>query len=261
MAKKLSHWLNIGLQKIQTAQEEKCSQTTAAVAALKRQEQEQSQQQEPGQQEQSSSPAFKVGSTAAGGPAAGGDAASDQELIDSDADEINDALFDVKFVEIPASALGVSVPADVLTSTPSSTDGWHQESCASNGSEQQQQQQQDQKKKHKQPAVVAYINWGSSIVSSGLASRANLGSGGGGDSETAPDKEAHTVAADRLSTEAHYMPAGGHTAEVLEQLMMPELDPSMAPFLRWRTRPRFVVPARLVAVVDSSKAGQQHVQQ
>lgn len=33
-----------------------------------------------------------------------------------------------------------------------------------------------------------------------------------------------------------------HSVEVLERLIMPEYDPSMAPFVRWKPWPRFIPP-------------------
>lgn len=205
LARQLCAWLNIGLLNIQTASE---AATAAAASALEAR----------GAQWQLQLP----GSEAAA-------AAADEGADSTDADEVNDACFTTPVLEEPVPGW----PADAAGSAGATG------SSASIGSSQQ----------HAQLQPVTYVNRGAASSSdsddesaaAGERSVASAGSVVPAPLEATPAAEAAAKAAAPPPPSQELL-GGGATVEMLEALMMPEFDASMAPFVRWRSRPRFQVP-------------------
>lgn len=182
-----------------------------------------------------------------------------EEVDSSDADEVNETVFKTPVVEVlPQSVAAAGVSA--FGGASAAADG-AAGSCGSIDQETTQLLQHTyntkqtlniKPSKQQTPPAVAYINWGSTIVSSeatGFFSGGGVGTTGSSScaaAETAATPPASTSAMDGLlpaeSLETSYAAGTNHSVEVLEQLIMPELDPSMVPFIRWRARPRFIAP-------------------
>jgi hypothetical protein len=235
VARQLSHWLNLGLLNIQSAAAREAAAAVRAVAdAVSAAERPAS---------SSSSSGYNSGCNSY-------DTRSDG-VDSSDADEINEAVFRTPVVEVTAASSSSS-SSDAAAAQEALADALSGSSSSSSNKAPQQQQQQQQRYEALQP--VAYINWGST-VSIGLSGHSDFtGSaifrstaGSSSSSGAWGDDTAAAAGADRLlpaaeSLETSYAAGTHHSVEVLEQLIMPEYDPSMAPFVRWKSRPRFVPP-------------------
>jgi hypothetical protein len=224
MARQISHWLNLGLQNIQSAAAREAAaamQAAAdAVAAV--------------EQPSSSSSSNNDSSSS-----------SSDGVDSSDADEVNEAVFRTPVVEVAAAGSAAAAQAALG---------------------QQQQQQQQWQQQQQEPLPVAYINWGSTVSvgmsgPGGSAGSAIFRSTAGGSSSSSSlwGDEAAAVGTDRLlpaaeSLETSYAAGTNHSVEVLERLIMPEYDPSMAPFVRWRSRPRFRPPPAPTAAAAAAAA-------
>ncbi|KAF8061391.1 ileS [Scenedesmus sp. PABB004] len=154
------------------------------------------------------------GDGGAPGGALGAPAQAEEQPDSSDADEINEAVLDTPVVEVPAAS---ALLDGLLGAGPTSSSGGGG-GPARRGA----------------PPPVAYINWGTAVAA-GAAS----GSPGGGGA---------------LLSETGVAAGTNHSVEVIEALLMPELDPSMSRFVRWRSRPRFVVPPRPPAAAAAAAA-------
>jgi hypothetical protein len=244
MARQLSHWLNLGLLNIQSAAAREAAAAVKAVA-------------------DAVSAAERPSSSSSGGHNSGYnsyDRRSDS-VDSSDADEINETVFRTPVVEV----------ADASSSSSSSDAAAAQEalaSASSGSSSRNAPQQQQQQQRYEDLEPVAYINWGSTVsmgrygpgdFSGAAIFRSTAGSSSSSSSSSVwGDATTAAVGADRLlpaveSLETSYAAGTNHSVEVLERLIMPEFDPSMAPFVRWRSRPRFVPPPPAAAGAAASE--------
>jgi hypothetical protein len=249
MARQLSHWLNIGLQNIQSAAaREAAAGLQAVVDAV--------------------SAAERPSSSSSGSGSGGGYDSSSDGVDSSDADEINEAVFRTPVVEV--AAVGADSSSSSVAAAAQAALGGLQAGSRSDAAQQQQQQQQQQRQQWRdEPQPVAYINWGCT-VSTGISAaastngsavfRSTAGSGSSSSSEWGDEATAAAAAVgvERLlpgaeSLETSYAAGTNHSVEVLERLIMPEFDPSMAPFVRWISRPKFrPPPAPTAAAVGGS---------
>ncbi|WIA34808.1 hypothetical protein OEZ86_013108 [Tetradesmus obliquus] len=222
MARQISHWLNLGLQNIQSA---------AAAAAVK---------------------GLAAAVSAVERPDSSSSVDSSSDGADSsDADEINESVFRTPVVEVAAAGSAAAAQAALGSSDDAAE--WQQ----------QQQQQQQQQREELQP--VPYINWGSSVSVGMTGPASSSGSAvfrstGSSSSSSGLWGEEAAVGPERLlpsaeSLETSYAAGTNHSVEVLERLIMPEYDPSMAPFVRWRTRPRFRPPPAPTAAAAAGGGG------
>jgi hypothetical protein len=248
MARKLSHWLNLGLLNIQSAAAREAAAAVKAVAdAVSAAERPAS---------SSNSNGYNSRYNRIDGGSDGVDS--------SDADEINEAVFRTPVVEVTAASSSSSSSAVAAQEALASALSGSSSSSSSNAAPQQQQQ------RYEALQPVAYINWGSTVskgwsgpgdITGSAIFRSTAGSSSSSSSSSAwGDDSTAAVGADRLlpaveSLETSYAAGTNHSVEVLERLIMPEFDPSMAPYVRWKSRPRFVPPpAPTAAAAAGSEA-------
>lgn len=165
-------------------------------------------------------------------PAAEATSSSGEEVDSSDADEVNQEVFKIPVVEeLPPATDAAVDQAEAGAMLLSSSHDSRRPPVP------EEQLRYSSAEKARMQAAVTYINWGSA-VGSGLAHLSYAGDDSDSDDEAASRAQTAT----EFMSETSYAAGTSHSVETLEKLMMPEYEPGMGKFIRWTSRPRFVVP-------------------
>jgi hypothetical protein len=204
LTRTLCHWLNLGLASIQVNAAQAAADAAEGASSLQ--------------------------------AAADADAEEDAVISSSDADEINEACFTTLVAEAPPAAADAA-GYDGEEQQPAGQDAASSGPGGVTPSSEQldellRRMEQEERRRQHDP----YVRW-TGAVASGVAAASSSSSIAASSSALGLHQQVAPEAAglaDGLD--------GSLSGEALQQLLMPEFEASMAPYVRWVSRPRFRPP-------------------